>query len=62
MVEETFEIIKFFDAIKQLIWDAYTFTMVKENFEVLLLECSETACLECFSFTMVEENFGILNS
>ena len=62
MVEETFEIIKFFDAIKQLIWGTYTFTMVKENFEVLLLECSKTACLECFSFFVVEENFGILNS
>ena len=50
VVEETFEIIKFFDAIKKLIWGAYTFTMVKENFEVLLLECFKTACLELFCF------------
>ena len=34
MVEETFEIIKFFNAIRWLILDAYTFTTVEENCEV----------------------------
>ena len=68
MVEENFEITKFFNAIRWLILDAYTLTKAEENFDngcstfrySNLINALKWLIWNSFTFTMIEENFTII--